>query len=518
MSRLPSLQAAFKELAPTAGAGEVLLLSDNATAWATRWQLLSEATQRIDTTTFILAHDVFGVAFLGALYEATQRGVHVRLLVDGRGSSAWSFPLLGRDVLQELVATGHAEVHVFNPPLSQLLRSLTEVSMIPVSSSTHNKILVIDDRVALTGGRNIGSNYFVRFDENPGAVVDTDVLVFGGSLVKQVSQTMDEEFGLWPVDDVQADLVNIIRKDRELLMVRAAMDAWVRGQVPASPAEVARAELENVAVRALGQGASELSAEERAHLGAHLAQLVSAQSVYQALPQPTSRRHAVQAQVVRASSRLQHVDESANLALMQAAAGAQKSIVLQTPYFLPSKRLLQTLTLAGRRGVKITILTNSPVSTDNPSSQALFIDSWPELLARIPNSRLFVGATPQMLHVKRAVFDDQLTFVGSYNIDPFSAHMNSELMLAVWSEAFNAESRAEIDARRHSPAVLEYRIVRDARGVARRYPKGSARAGQVVVDFGPRDHVPQARIDELVALKEFLIGTRGFWDFEVLVW
>ena len=60
---------------------------------------------------------------------------------------------------------------------------------------------------------------------------------------------------------------------------------------------------------------------------------------------------------------------------------------------------------AAGRGVRITILTNSPLSSDNAMSQAVFLEQWPELLARLPGARLFVTGDRHNLHGKLAVFD-----------------------------------------------------------------------------------------------------------------
>ena len=83
---------------------------------------------------------------------------------------------------------------------------------------------------------------------------------------------------------------------------------------------------------------------------------------------------------------------------------------MQSPYLVLSEEGIALLADAGRRGVAITVLTNSPVSSDNALSQAFFLEQWPDLLARVPGMRLFVGGSPHTLHGKSAVFDDQVTW------------------------------------------------------------------------------------------------------------
>lgn len=81
-----------------------------------------------------------------------------------------------------------------------------------------------------------------------------------------------------------------------------------------------------------------------------------------------------------------------------------------------------------KRSVQITMLTNSPLSTDNALSQTFFLEQWPELMARVPTLRLFVAGDRHTLHSKLAVIDGQLALIGTYNLDPLSIAINSELV------------------------------------------------------------------------------------------
>lgn len=513
---LESLRSAFETLRGRGGASGVVLLTEPAQAWAARWDLLRDARERIDATYFIVEDDVFGMAFLGHLYAKAEAGVDVRLLIDGRGSALLSAPLVGRDYLQELVDTGHARVHIFNPPLNQLLRALLEANAVPFAASTHNKILVVDDKLAMTGGRNIGRVYFSRLDEDPTAVIDADVLIDGADAVTAVAAAMSREFpASGPNSIVEPDVVNFVSKREELLIVYGAMEAWLTGSVPAEPVEDAVLALE---AAGLAQLKALPSREVRRKVRPYLHALATHTSLHGASPLRVHPRHEAEVRVVSATSRAVRLDDSANDALVRAIAGARKRVMFQSPYFILTPRVLRALEKASERGVEIVVITNSPISSDNPASQALFIDSWPELMARIPTLRLFVGATRQMLHAKRATFDDDLTFIGTYNLDPLSAHVNSEMVLSVWSVDFNAQNRADLQTATKSSAMIEYKILRDAHKRARRYPPGDPREGQVMVAYGPRDHVPAEQIEDLVTLKHILVGLRAIWDFEVVAW
>ena len=510
--RVASVRRAFDGLAPAATRSGVSLILDNADSWAARWELLADAERSIDASYFIVEDDVFGAAFLAHLYVKALAGVKVRLLIDGRGSAALTLPLFGRDLLQELAATGNVEVYVYNPPMTQLLRSLWERSFLPISSGTHQKTLVVDEQLALTGGRNLSRAYFGATTEEAEAMVDADVLL-DGAAVAQVRASMEREVDSDTALRIWPDLVNFSSQHDELVMLHAAMDAWVRGLVPATPAETALATLEAKALAALP--APPVPAEREQVVG-HLKELVRAQAAWGKAPLSPQPRHEVEVKVVASASRADELDDAGVDAFVRALGGARASVVLVSPYFVITPRLLRALELAARRGVAITLLTNSPISSDNPPAEALFFDTWPEIEARVPTLRIFAKRTRHLLHRKLAVFDDGLSFAGTFNLDPFSMHMNSETIVAVWSEPFNRQLRAEADRLLAGDEFVEYRIVRDAKGNVRRYPPRHPKAGHPVVAYGPRDHVPPKDIEGLEALREVLLSVRRAWDFQLV--
>jgi phosphatidylserine/phosphatidylglycerophosphate/cardiolipin synthase-like enzyme len=506
-----SLRGAWLEMQGSHVDAGATLLADNATAWAARWEVLSTATATIDASYFIVEDDAFGMAFLGKLLEKAEEGVAVRLLVDARGSE----PLTrnARDFLQELVQSGGVDVRIFNPPLSQLFAALVDRSVVPVASGTHNKILIVDDVIAVTGGRNVSRLYFSTLNEDEGAVADADVLLDGEAAVGALAEVLDDEFNASVHELVPPDIVNLVSRRDELRLLSAAMDVWVGGDVDCERATVF--DLEQLARAATG--VVDVAAIEAAR--PRMAAMLGAPSVCATLPTRVVPRFDVEATVVTASARAQRLaDDSVNEALLLAVAGAQESIAFDSAYFVLTPRLLRALEAAARRGVEVTLLTNSPLSSDNDLAEALFIDSWPEIVARVPTLRVFVTSTRQMQHAKRAIFDDELTFIGSYNIDPFSLHVNGELLVAVWSRDFAAQTRAGLEGRMADGSMLEYLVARDERGRVRRETWDQTKTGAVVVVFGPADHVPADQLARLRALKWLLLRQRRLWDFEVVVW
>jgi len=511
LPKVTSTAQAYEKLDGHRGVGGAVIIDHNARAWAARWELITDARRQIDLATFIYDQDVFGLALLGALTERASAGVQIRLLLDGRGSLAMASPLLGRDLLQELVATGHADVHIYNPPFNELVGALIRMDAVQLSAGNHNKLLIVDGALAITGGRNVNSHYFGTLREDPAAVSDVDVLLDGDPLVAALSDVMDREFYSWRHEDIEADAINITPQRDLLLMVAGAMDAWVRGRV--EDPDVA-ASLEAAALARLDHPPTARTLEL---LRERIVELQRYPSIRGSVPLQTATRfNDLDARIITVRSRVRGDDNPAVEAVLQAIAGARREIIIQSPSFILTPQMLKAFRKASERGVAITLLTNSPMSSDSRIAQALFIDSWPELIARIPTLRVFVAKRHQMQHAKRILFDDDLTFVGSYNFDPFSHQMNSETIVATLSADVAAATRADLaTVQQH---MVEYRVARDAKGRVRRHPRGHPAAGQVIVEYGPRDIAPAVEIETIERTKTLLLSLQRLWDFDVVVW
>ncbi len=502
-----SLREAFEQIDGVGGPSGVVVLSDNAQAWAARWEMLGDARQRIDASYFIVANDLFGRAFIAHLYERALHGVKVRLLVDGRGTGPLLAPLAGLDEMQELVATGNATVRVYNPPLTRIAQTLLQLSAVPVAASTHEKILVVDGEIGLSGGRNIGTPYFTTPEEDPRAFIDADVLVNGEDTVLDLERQVNDVVN---AERLRPDTVNGISRHDELLMIYGAMDAWVRGTVPDKPAADAALALEAAGLAQLPRLPDQAV---RANVRPLLRKLAQLTSIYGTVPIADLHAHDADVRIVTSPGRAEgSIENPATDALVRCLDGARHRVLFETPYFLLTPRMLSAMRFAADRGVEIDVFTNSPNSSDNDMSQALFIDTWPKLEELVPTLRIFAAAHKQTLHGKRAAFDDELSTVGSYNLDPLSAHLNSELIVFAWSRELNAATRKSIERRMTDGDVVEYRIRRDAEGRAVHNPDGS-----VAVAYGPRSHVTRKRIEDLESLKHFLLTLRGIWDFRWVV-
>jgi phosphatidylserine/phosphatidylglycerophosphate/cardiolipin synthase-like enzyme len=505
IARPERLREAFEALAPKATRADLRLLPKNRDAWLGAWHILETAKDGVDASYFILERDIFGMSFLGSLLHKSMQGQPVRLLVDSAGDylrmSGFTLPARGGDYLQELVAHG-AKVRIYNPMHKKALRWLLgKVRGFGTLANNHDK-LVRSRTMAQTGGRNIAKDYLSeKGDLDEPTYRDTCVLLRGEETSRQLEKAFLREFSRDEVTFEQfADLFGNWRKrDGELLGAYLMMDAWVNGRIgidartladPGARQVVADRIVEHVLAHFPEVGFTRRpswltmrSIRKRALELAGHKELYGAYPAFAAAPFPHEN---VEVKVLdRTSAALRGKDHLTH-AIHTAARSAERKIRIHNPYVTLTEEAITALEVAGRRGVAIELLTNSPASTDSVLTQAFFLEDWPRLLARIPNLRIFVLAGDRKLHSKSIEVDDRLTFVKSYNLDILSSRVNSELGIVAWSESFAKEAGSAFDADLADPShhVREYTIQRDRTG-----RPVLDDAGEPIVTFGAKHHI-----------------------------
>ncbi len=445
------------------------VLDVNHVAWVERWRQLASARHRIDAASFIVRDDVFGMSFLGHLLERARRGVDVRLLVDAHGTKM-ARSVFKEDYLDELAGAG-IDVRIYRPLPSRIAQAVVGLDPVAAIASEHDKLLLVDRRSSIVGGRNVGAEYFADPRQHPDAFRDVELLLEGAGACRAFERAFDAEWATEAAGPVAPESVNLDAQDDVLLGAYRAMDAWLRGR----PERVAGDE----------DCAPWLEVLRRDHGGLHGAL---------AAPRPEDIRAPVR--MLDSAPRRSRGDDAVTEGLRRLLASAEREVFVVSPYLVLSEAAVQVLERAAARGVAITILTNSPTSSDNAVSQAFFMEQWPELLARVPTLRLFVRGDGHNLHAKAAVVDDQVAVVSTYNLDPVSMYVNGEVAIVAWSPLLAARllapARTWIAA--GGPETLEYRIARDADGAVRRDAEGDP-----IVVFGPRDHTDPERWTGLAA-------------------
>jgi putative cardiolipin synthase len=424
--RLPSLEGrsvstAFRDtsdtrlgraIAPMAaahpGKSGVYPLIDAHDAFAARILLARAADRSLDIQYYIWNNDLTGNLMFEAIRAAADRGVRVRLLLDD--NNTWGLD----PILAALDSHPNIEVRLFNPVLQRRHRLLGYLSdPRRLNRRMHNKSFTADNQATIIGGRNIGDEYFGAHD---GALfADLDVLAVG-PVVQEVSDDFDRYWAsasAYPADlildsapssglDGIAGRASLIASEpRAQVFIEAIQHSDFVTRLLANELELSWAPVRMVSddpAKALGR------ASRRSLLAAKLQQI---------LEQP------------------------------------RRELSLVSGYFVPTRTGVHLFSEMARRGVKITILTNALEATDVGITHAGYVRRRKALLragitlyetkrqARGPvsekrtvanrGSRAMARKSISTLHAKTFSIDRERVFIGSFNFDPRSVNINTEI-------------------------------------------------------------------------------------------
>lgn len=407
-------QATVPQLAAHPGLSGIHALGDARDAFASRMLLADSAERSLDVQYYIWRHDISGNLLFKALGRAAERGVRVRLLLDDHNTA-------GLDaVLADLDAHPNIEVRLFNPAGIRRPRLLAFLTDFPrLNRRMHNKSFTADNQVTIIGGRNIGDEYF---DMTQGvAFVDLDVMAVG-PVVHDVSADFDRYWAsessypvksLLPPGNFPGLLSAVVPRERDELAV-AYLEAL----------------RESPFVRGLLQGELELEWAVTRMVSDDPAKVLSRSKPETNLfPQ-----------------------------LREILGAPVTELQLVSPYFVPTAAGVEWFEAMAGRGVKIAVLTNSLEATDVTAVHAGYAKRRKPLLEagitlyetrRKPGASEpkfgFTGSSDSSLHAKTFSVDGLRVFVGSFNFDPRSAHLNTELGFVIDSPSMAREIATAFD-------------------------------------------------------------------------
>lgn len=391
------------------------LLSVGVDGFLARAQMIGAAERALDLEYYIFRQDETGQLLTDALLRAADRGVRVRVLVDDADT------LQGDDQIAVLSAHPKIEIRIFNPFAyrghAELFRDVEfAFNELRLDYRMHNKLLVVDNAIALVGGRNIGDQYF---QVDPESQFGDDDVFAAGPIVKNLSKTFDD---FWNSDLAipVAGLGKGKPSDASLDAYRKTLDEH-RKELKADGADYAR----------------------RVASGEPLAGMLSGKL-------PLVWAHA---QVVYDSPDKERVEKGEMVGKLMhrtvadAAAAVQSELLMVTPFLIPGDDGMRLFEDLRNRGVRVRILTNSLESTPELVAQSGYMRYRAPLLAdgvELYEVRSLLGnargsgesavATRSgnyALHAKLFVFDRQRLYIGSMNFDQRSHHLNTEVGLII---------------------------------------------------------------------------------------
>lgn len=390
---------------------QIKLLNHGLGSFEERLQMLERAEKTIDVEYFIYNLDKSGKLFSQALIKKAQQGVKIRMLLDFALIKNTFSPFYA----EEMKAYG-IEVRYFNPTAT--------LNVFSGTYRNHRKVLLIDGKEAITGGRNIGDEYFdLREDFN---FLDRDIFI-SGDIVKSIQQTFDQ---VWNADasqpvarDRKPQLSDgIYRQEKggnDQFRYRQDLRKWNEKITKAK--EFLTAEDSNLLDSVRSRGIVELQNEFSGSC-----ENMTFNSEYPLIGKMNRSERIIKHNIA---------DRIAN---------AKESILFDSPYFIVNDEAKTALETALENKVKVTLLTNSLNSTDAIYVYDVFDSIVKGWIKKGMESYIYKGTVPENyptisegvsharfgVHAKSFVFDKKDVVIGTFNFDPRSANLNTEMTIS----------------------------------------------------------------------------------------
>ncbi|MDL2295366.1 phospholipase D family protein [Lachnospiraceae bacterium OttesenSCG-928-E19] len=398
------------------------LIDDGVAAFVIRAAFARMATKTIDLQTYIYSNDFSSRILIAELKSAADRGVKVRILLDDYGTNS--------DLVDVMLLNNHPniEVKVFN-----VFKYRNRLIHYPqfvfdfnrLNSRMHNKLFIVDNISVITGGRNIGSNYF--YPETSSNFSDTDVL-FIGNMASQSAKHFDQYWNYHR--SIPASLFPSTKSKKRM---RKLDEHFAQIQKQARKDVAAYNSIINETLNEYKDKKFDI------YWGNGLMLSDAPEKVEMSRKEKKDHENVI----VRALNKLWR--------------DTKESVYISAAYFVPGKEGVHDIISEEKKGVPVTVVTNSLSSTNAPTVYAKWekyrsglIESGVEVyefMKAAENNRgkdhdvIKKRSSFSVLHSKTIVFDDKYSWIGSFNLDPRSALYNTENVAIFDNPDFAVELR-----------------------------------------------------------------------------
>ncbi len=355
----------------------VLNIEDNVEALKWRLRLIEEADKDIIMSTFDFRDDEAGRDIMSALLNASDRGVNVKLLIDGINGMLY---LKGSDNFETLCSRDNVEVKLYNP--------INFLKPWEINYRMHDKYLIADDQVYMLGGRNTNNLFLGNYQDYIN--IDRDIVVY--------EKDAKEDSSIYELKRYFNDIWN----------VKQAKPIFKNPKYNQKSDELLKNNYNNLK--------SEYSdAFDKVD--------------WDAVTMPCESVTLL-SNSVKVENKEPKLWETANGLMME-----HKDILVQTPYIICSKDMYAGLRKASDNGTEVSIIINAVESGANPWGCTDYMNQKNKVINTGSDVYELLGKDSS--HTKTILYDDSLSLVGSYNLDMRSTYLDTELMLAIESKELN---------------------------------------------------------------------------------
>ena len=406
--REPAVEGSVPEGA-VARQERVLSIDDNKDALLWRLRLIEAAQEKLVLVTFDFRDDNSGRDIMAALFHAADRGVEVRVLVDGINGALY---LTGNENFRELAAHENVQVKLYNP-----INLLTPWKL---NYRMHDKYLIADDLAYILGGRNTDDLFLGHYADSYNE--DRDILVYETMLGEDGSRGQLEDYfeRIWNLSCCRTYGGKASKKSG---------GSYLKEHY-----------------RLLGEKYPEVFARTDNGLDGSMAE----ETVWETYWKPELEETAIAVQKIELiTGPIEAKNKEPRLwEQMLQEMRQEKDILIQTPYIICSGKMYEDLADLSAEGARVEMITNAVESGTNPFGCTDYLNQKKKVQETGIHTYEYLGS--QALHTKTILAGEDISMVGSCNLDMRSIYLDTELMLVIHSPELNAAIRgqaAELKAR-----------------------------------------------------------------------
>ncbi len=419
-------------IAAHAGKSGAYVLEKGEESLLARAWLADHAEKSIDIQYFIWSTDNIGILAAESLLRAAERGVKVRVLVDDLLIDATPESMLA------LARHPNIDIRIYNPKMTVGTSKVKRLGNVltglrAVNQRMHDKTALFDGLVGITGGRNMADEYF-DYDHHYN-FRDRDALVMG-----PVVKEMEESFERFWESPQAVPVEKLLPKDMEKLTPERTKAVYADLHAYAGKPENFRPEVKEA-----------LTNLPRRFDGLLAAMVWDDVRFLCDIPGKNESRHSLKG------------GGRTTAALADALANARKRVTIQSPYLVMPDGALELFHELVKKGVEVSNVTNSLASTDNlqafsgyKKQRRAILRAGIKVYEFKPDpaikrqlierySRLEKNAPIFAIHAKSMVIDGETLFIGTFNLDPRSANLNTEVGLLIDNPQLAAKVEKNIE-------------------------------------------------------------------------
>lgn len=366
----------------------ICVVDDNVDALYWRLRLIQSAKEEIILSTFDFQDDHSGQDMMSALLDAADRGVHIRILIDGFNGK---LKLCTSNHFKALISHENVEGKFYNP--------IRFTKLWTVNYRLHDKYLLIDDTAYILGGRNISDLFLGNYSEKYN--LDRDVLVYESASGSDSSSTALREYfeTIWSLNDNQVLTYNANRSQIKS-SIESLTEHW--------------------------QDMLETHANLLTDIDWYK-ETISADGI---------------AVITSNCEPCNKVPVLLNTLSLLMESG-KESVVIQTPYIICDQNMYSMLDSVCNNIKSVQIITNSVEGGANPWGCADYLNQKEKITGTGVIVCEWLGQ--QSMHTKTILIDDEISIIGSYNLDIRSTYLDTEIMLVIRCRELNTDLRNQVE-------------------------------------------------------------------------